>query len=362
MKNSGGNKGALFTLIVGLALNISLGVSKLVAGILSGSASVASDAANNLSDAAVSVVSIIAVAMSARAADHDHPYGHGRYEYIATFILGAVIAAVGIEAFMSGVQRAVDPVSVDFDFIVWITLGVSVAVKAFMFVFYRIRGKKSETLKAAAFDSLSDCVVTGVVLICAVAEKKTGVHIDGYASIAVSLVILVFAFRILRRVVNDLLGARPDPELVERIKAILGESELALSMHDLVINDYGEFNKIAEADIVFPSDLSFIAVHEECDRLERRVKLETGVTLSIHADPSSTDVRLAELCDGLAAAVLPFNATVHDVGIDDGKSVVRLDVALSDDAAPKTEIRDIIEAQVRAALPGFSCDISYDYM
>ncbi|MDE7464577.1 MAG: cation diffusion facilitator family transporter [Clostridiales bacterium] len=357
-------KNALITLLIGLVLNVALGVSKLVVGILAKSTSVASDAVNNLSDAAVSVVSVIAVALSARAADHDHPYGHGRYEYIATFILGAVIAAVGIEVMIDGIERAIRPETVLSGAAVWATLGASIGVKAFMAVFYALRGKKTKngTIKAAAVDSVSDAAVTSAVLVCMIIEKFTGAHIDGYASIAVSVVILVFAVRILKNVIGRLLGGRPDPQLTEKVNGILSESEHALSSHDLVINDYGETHKIAEVDVVFPAELTFVEVHAECDRLERRVEEETGVHLSIHADPLITDdERLVKIGELLSSALSAFNATAHDLGIDDCSKVVELDISLPDDKTPANEIRAIVEAQVRQVLP-YAVKIHTDYI
>lgn len=359
----GRSKRAVVTLVIGLVLNISLGVAKLVVGILAGSVSVSSDAFNNLSDSAVSLVTIIAVALAARAADYDHPYGHGRYEYIATFILGAVIVAVGAEVLISGIERAITPVDVAFDTAVWVTLGVSVAVKAFMAVFYTVRGRaqNSGAIKAAAVDSVSDALVTSVVLACAVAERFTGAHIDGYVSIAVAIVILVFALRILKDVVSRLLGARPDPELVTRVDGILTSSDNVVSTHDLIINDYGAMSKIAEVDVVFPAEMSFMDVHAECDALEKRVLEETGVRLCIHADPLITDdPTLTELCKSLGELLEAFGATAHDIAIDECKKTVVLDVRLPKSGGPIDEIRSLVEAEARR-ITGCGATITFDY-
>ncbi len=358
------SKKTLLTLIVGLALNIALGTGKLVIGLLSDSVSVASDAVNNLSDAAVSVVSAVAVALAARAADHDHPYGHGRYEYIATFVLGAVIAAVGVELFIGGVERAVNPQAVDAGIAMWAVLGASIVVKAFMAVFYFVRcgRQKSGTVKAAAVDSASDAAVTTAVLVCAVIQYKTGADIDGYVSIGVSAVVLVLAVRILKGVIGRLLGGRPDPELTQKIYGILSTSEVATSAHNLVVNDYGETNKIAEVDLVFPSDMSFLEVHAECDRLERVVLCETGVRLSVHADPLITDdARLSDITDRLAACLAAFGATAHDVALDDCNKRVELGIALPDDGAPADEIKSLATAQVRQVVP-YEVEIHTDYI
>lgn len=353
---------ALVTLIIGLALNIALGGSKLAVGLLADSAAVISDAFNNLSDFAVSFITVIAVALSARKADHDHPYGHGRYEYIATFVLGAVIVAVGLETMINGIERIAEPVDVDYDIAVFAVLGASVGVKAFMAVFYSVmeRRAKSEAIKAAAVDSASDAGVTSAVLICAIVESKTSVHIDGIASVAVSVVILIFAVRILKGVINRLLGARPDPELTEKIGGIISENERVISFHDLIINDYGTNQKIAEADVVLPADMSFSEVHAVCDELERRVHAVTGVRLSIHADPASEDDRLVELSGEICSALKNFCATAHDLSVNDETMTVEMDIVLPDDKAPINEIRGMVEAKVREKL-GYNTKIEFDF-
>ncbi len=357
------NKSALITLIVGLALNISLGVAKFVIGRLSASVSVTSDALNNLSDAAVSVVTIIAVALSARAADHDHPYGHGRYEYIAAFVLGAVVFAVGLEVLSGGIKRAITPETPEFGTAVWITLGISVGVKAFMAVFYSIRGRaeNSEAIKAAAVDSMSDAIVTSIVLICAVIERYSGAHIDGYVSIAVALFIILLAVRILRSVINRLLGARPDPALFDAINAIVTDRPEVVSAHDLIINDYGENNKIAEIDAVFPAEMSFVEVHSVCDALEKEARLKLGVRLSVHADPLLVDdARLVEMREHVEKAIGSLGASAHDMEIDDEKHTVRLDIKVPNDA-PTAELKSIAEAEIKKAVD-YDVDIDIDYI
>lgn len=354
--------GAIITLIVGLILNIGLGVSKLVAGLLAKSNSVASDGVNNLSDAAVSLMSVIAVSLAARAADHDHPYGHGRYEYIATFVLGTVIAVVGIELFKSGVERAIAPEEVETGVLVWTTLGISIGVKAFMGVFYLLRSRRNTTIKAAAVDSFSDVAVTSAVLICMIIQSKTGVDIDGYVSIGVSVIILVFAFRILKGVVARLLGARPDPDLTNKINDILSSSKLAISSHDLVINDYGENKKIAEVDLTFPADMSFVDVHAECDRIEKQALSDMGVTLSIHADPLITsDDRLVKIGTELNESLKDFGVSAHDVVIDDENKKVDVGVTIPNDKVDIDGVKNKVSEVVKSVL-NYDVELHTDFM
>lgn len=359
-----GTKNALITLSVGLALNIALGVSKFTIGVLSSSASITSDALNNISDAAVSLVTIIATALAARTADHEHPFGHGRYEYIATFAVGAGILAVGTEVFINGVERIIEPVRVEFSAAVWGTLCAAIGVKLFMAIFYFVRAAKlgSGTLKAAAVDSISDVAVTSAVLGCAIIEKYCDIRVDGYASVAISAVILLCAFGILRRTISRLLGERPDPMLYEKVREIISASQCVLSVHDLVINDYGAANKIAEADAVFPAEMTFVRVHAVCDELEREIAEKTGVRICIHADPLITDDdRLSELRPRIDRALLPFGATAHDVCIDDCKCVVGLDVHIPQAKVKSEEVIAAVQAEVQAVLP-YSVRVEIDYI
>ncbi|MCH5156029.1 MAG: cation transporter [Clostridiales bacterium] len=360
-----GTKNAVVTLAVGLALNILLGVGKLVAGVLSRSASVSSDALNNISDAAVSLVTVFAVALSSRRADHDHPFGHGRYEYIATFAVGAGILAVGAEVLSSGIKRIITPVNVDFGAIVWATLGAAIAVKSFMATMYFVRsrsGAANDTLKAAAIDSMSDAAVTTVVLCCAVAEKFTGAHIDGYASLAVGVVILVFAVKILKTTVSRLLGERPDSALYGTVRDIILSFDKVVSVHDIVINDYGAATKIAEADAEFPSDMTFVEVHAVCDRIERAVYDKTGIRLCVHADPvMSDDTRLAEIRRRVSEVLDAYGATAHDIAIDDDNKSVELDIRLPLAHSPEAEITEQVKASINTVLP-YSIDINVDYI
>ncbi len=364
MKNTR-TRNAVVTLAVGLALNISLGVLKFVAGLLAGSNSVTSDGINNLSDAAVSVVTIISTVLAGRSADHDHPYGHGRYEYIATLLLGAVIIAVGAEVLFGGIERSISPEPVEHSALMFAALGVSIAVKLIMAVMYVVRGRaaRSDTMRAAAVDSFSDAAVTTAVLICAMIEMYTGFIIDGYASIAVSVVILVMGLRIVKRTVSRLLGERPDAALFAEVTRIITSCPLVISVHDLMINDYGETYKTAEADAVFDSRLPFTEVHGACDAIEREVREVTGVRLCLHADPlQSDDERLAALRERVDGAVAAFGATAHDIEIHDDENTVTLDIAVTSDKCPTDEMIGIVSATVRAMLPSFTVNVGIDHV
>ncbi len=355
-------KTAVATLVIGLALNIILGVAKLTVGILTDYASATSDALNNISDAAVSLVTIIATALAARRADKKHPFGHGRYEYIATLVVGAGVLAVGVEVFTGGLERTVTPVNAELGIALFATLGASVAVKAFMAVFYFIRGRKtgSDTIRAACFDSISDVAVTSVVICCALIQKYAEVNIDGYVSMAVAVVILIFAFGILKRTVSRLLGERPDRGQIDGVREIIRSFPEVVSVHDIIINDYGVANKIAEADAVFPAEMSFVAVHAVCDSIERAVYEKTGIRMSVHADPLVSDERQTKIQSLLDEILGGYGATAHDLVINDEQKTVELDIEMSDCDRIEGEIKQQVSARIKTVLP-YDVIINVDY-
>lgn len=358
-------KSAVITLVIGLTLNIALGVSKLVTGMLTHASAITADALNNLSDSAVSIVTIAATALAARAADREHPFGHGRYEYIATFILGAMIVVVGIEALTSGIRRIITPVVVDYSAVLWSVLGVSIAVKAAMSVFYRLRGAKlkSDAIKAAATDSLADVIVTSTVLVCAVIESTTSVNLDGYVTLAVAVFIIVLALKILKNTIDMLLGKRPDEALSAQIYGILTGCAEIVSVHDLVINDYGVGNKIATVDAVLPSNLEFVRVHEICDTLEREVHKSVGVKLTIHADPLiENNEELSAVNARIAEVLQPLGLVCHDVYIDHENNAISFDICV-DREVPigADELIQRVKDSVAAA-SDFAVSIHLDYI
>lgn len=355
-------KTAVATLVIGLALNIILGVAKLTIGILTDYASATSDALNNISDAAVSLVTIIATALAARGADKKHPFGHGRYEYIATLVVGAGVLAVGVEVFTGGLERAITPVDAQLGIAVFATLGASVAVKAFMAAFYFVRGRKtdSETIKAACFDSVSDVAVTSVVVCCALIQRYTSVNIDGYVSMAVAIVILLCALGIIRSTVSRLLGERPDRGQIDSVREIISSFPEVLSVHDIIINDYGVANKIAEADAVFPADMSFVDVHAVCDSIEHAVFDKTGIRLCVHADPLVSDERHTNVQALLDEILSGYGVTAHDLIINDEQRTVEVDIEMSDCGGIESEIKEQVTARIKTVLP-YDVMINVDY-
>ena len=341
--------------LTGLCLNLLLGAGKLAAGIISGSVSLTTDGVNNLSDAGSSVVTISAFALSERKADKEHPYGHGRYEYIASFIIGLLIIIVGAEFLITSIKKIISPEPVNMNSLGIIILSVSIAVKFFMFVFYGAAGKKieSDALKAAAFDSLSDCFVTGVVLAAFVASKFVSFNIDGICGIFVSLAVAIGGLKIVFETMNKLLGNGSAPELEREICELVCGGDMVVGVHDLRLHDYGPNVRIG----------SVHEAHRIIDELEKRAASELQVNLVIHVDPVDvSDPELNDLRKTIRDVISRYhNSSIHELQLNKDEKNVSFHIKLPQKyEAIKTEVLSTLTASVRSLYPDFTVDVEFD--
>ena len=282
---------------VGIFLNLLLFAGKLSAGILVHSVSITADAFNNLSDAASSVITLIGFKLAGKKADRDHPFGHGRVEYIAGLLISISIIMVGADLAKSSLDRIVSPVQTVFSGAAAAVLAASIAVKLYMFCYNRNLAEAidSVALRSTAMDSISDCAATSAVLLCQCMSAKLGLHLDGWCGLAVSLFILHTGIRSAFDTVSPLLGQAPDPALTSKIEEIVLHTEGILDMHDLMIHDYGPGHQIVSLHAEIPSDFSLVHAHEIIDRLETRLDSELGVMSVIHMDPVDSKDHQAHL-------------------------------------------------------------------
>ena len=275
------------TSAVGIICNIALAASKITVGALFGLVSVMADGFNNLSDCGSSVVSFVSFFIAEKPADEKHPYGHRRFEYIAAMITGFLVLFLAVELFRSSIDKiAVGEIS-DPSIIVYIVLAVSVTVKCAMFIFYRIMAAKlnADALRAAATDSLCDCIATTAVIIGIIILQFTGFPADGYMGIAVALFIVWQGVKILFEAGSKLLGQAPDKELLEKIKqCVLGE-EGVLGIHDLHVYSYGNGVYFATVHVEMDAETPAIQSHSVLDNIELKIKNDLGVMLTAHLDP-----------------------------------------------------------------------------
>lgn len=317
--------------MVGIVLNILLFAGKFLAGVLSNSIAITADAFNNLSDAGSSVVTLFGFKLAEQKPDSEHPFGHGRMEYLAGLIVSAVILMMGFELVKDSIDKILHPTEVTFSLVVLVILIVSILVKCYM-AFYNFRyGKRFEsaTLKATATDSLSDCVSTGVVLLATIIGHFTDVQIDGFCGIAVGILIFVAGINAARETLNPLLGQPPEPEFVEQIESMVLEfdRDAIIGIHDLIVHDYGPGRRIISLHAEVPAEGDMLQLHDVIDNLEMKFRQELGCLTTIHMDPIvTTDERIKDLKEKTNELILAIGEklSLHDFRVVFGDTHINL--------------------------------------
>lgn len=277
----------IFSGYVGIAVNILLFVLKLSVGILSGSVAIAADAVNNLSDAGSGVVTVFGFKLSSKPADSGHPFGHGRIEYVAGVIVSIIIIAVGLDFLKESILKIFSPDEIKMNqLLIWLIAG-SLLFKIWLFFFYRHIGKKihSDTIKAAAVDSLSDTICTSVVIAAAVSAEYTTFPVDGCAGTVVALLVLFSGVKVLRETSNPLLGEPPSAELVEELRTKLLQCRGIRGVHDVIMHNYGpnQYFATAHAEVDLKEDI--LQVHDMLEAAEVEIGKNMPVHLLLHCDP-----------------------------------------------------------------------------
>ena len=353
---------------LGIILNILLFGIKLFAGIISGAISITSDAFNNLTDAASSLISLIGFRMSEQKADKDHPFGHGRFEYISGFIVSMLIILVGFELGKSSVEKIISPETVEFSIVAVIILAVSIAVKAYM-AFYNFRiGRKisSAAMRATATDCLSDCIATSAVLVSLIIAKVFSVNIDAYCGHAVSGFIMFSGLRSAKETIDPLLGGAPDGEYIQRITDIVYSYGEVKGIHDLIVHDYGPGRTMISLHAEVSADADLLETHDMIDNIEKELRSRLHCDAVIHLDPIVTDDEVVNAVRAKVAALVTCvdaRLTIHDFRMVTGPThtnvifdvVVPFELKKSED-----EIREAMETIVRSIDGNYFAVINID--
>ncbi|MBP3387589.1 MAG: cation transporter [Clostridia bacterium] len=315
--------------VLGIFLNVVLFAIKMIAGTISGSIAVTADAFNNLSDAFSSFITLIGFKLADQKPDADHPFGHGRFEYISGFIVSGVILLMGFELIKSSIGKIISPESVEFGLVPAVILLVSVMIKLYMFFYNRGVGKKidSASMKAVATDSVSDAIATSVVFISMIVGHFTSLAIDGYCGIAVAIFIFIAGFRTAKETIDLLLGQPPEKEFVEQIEAIVRSSPNVVGIHDLIVHNYGPGRVIISLHAEVPADGNILELHDEIDNVERTLGKSLGCEAVIHMDPIDTrDEKTLEAKEAALSAIRSIDEriTLHDFRIVSGPTHTNL--------------------------------------
>lgn len=313
----------------GIVLNILLFLGKLIAGILSGGISVIADAFNNLSDAGSSIMTFVGFKMAGMPADSEHPYGHGRMEYVSGIIISFIIMMMGFELGKSSVEKILSPEKSEFSILAVSVLGASLLVKLWMALFNTKLGRKidSATMKAAAADSLSDCISTSVVIICMFIQLFSGFELDSYAGIVVALFILYTGFNTFKDSLTPLLGAKPKKELVEEIENTVMNYDGIVGVHDLMVHDYGVGRMVISLHAEISSKTDIMLAHELIDLIEDDLREKYRCSVTIHMDPVVVDDQKADEVKKVVLDIIKnidSSLTIHDFRITDGVSRINV--------------------------------------
>ncbi len=358
-----------FAGIVGIICNLILFSVKLLAGIVSGSISIIADAFNNLSDMGSSAVTLFGFKLASKPADPDHPYGHGRFEYIAAFIVSGFILVMGFELLKSSVEKIINPSALEFGTLSIIILIVSILFKFWMFLFNRKIGKTitSDVILATAKDSLNDSITTLAILISVIIMKTTGINIDAFIGAAMSLFILWSGFKSAKETLDPLLGEPLDEETAKNIeKEIMAFGFLGI--HDLLAHNYGPGRCFASVHVEVPANTDIVKCHEQIDICEKVVFERTGVMLTIHMDPVETDNEKLNQARSVIAEkikVIHPDLSIHDFRMtpkSDERTNLIFDVVIpAGFEREKQDIRRQIEDIAVSIDPTYRCVITFDY-
>lgn len=303
--------------MIGIVFNLLLFGAKIAVGLIGNSLTVVADAVNNLSDSGSSVVTLFGFKLSSRPADKEHPFGHARYEYVSGLVVAFLVLAIGVLLAKSSVEKMITPEVVNVTTLTYVVLALSIGIKVFLALLNRNFGKAidSAPLMASAADARNDILSTLTVLIATVVIDTTGVNLDAYFGLAVSVFIVVSAVKLIRESIDPILGTRPDPDQVRLIREKLLSYPHVRGIHDLMIHNYGAANCFAVVHVEIPADTDLMEAHDMIDDIELDFKKNLGIHLTIHYDPIVTDdPELNAILQKVSAVIasLDQNLTMHD--------------------------------------------------
>ena len=356
--------------IVGIFCNVFLFAVKFTVGLVLGSVSVTADAFNNLSDAGSSVIGFVGVKMAEKPADADHPFGHGRMEYIAALVVSFLVIEVGFTFLKDSVGRVRNPEEMSFSAVSVCILLLSIAVKLWLGLFNRKLGERidSKVMKAVFTDAMGDVVTTGATIFSLVFFGATGINIDGFVGAGVALVVMWAGIGIARDTLEPLIGEAIDPEEYEKIKSFVESYDGIEGTHDLIVHNYGPGRSMASIHAEVPNNVDIEKSHEIIDRIERDAGKNLGIFLVIHMDPIETRdesvleirQRTAEILDELDPA-----CSLHDFRVDPGEGQVNLIfdmvIPIEYDEKMRKELPQRLAERVKEIDPRYQCVITVDY-
>ena len=355
--------------MVGIISNLILCIFKIGAGVIFNSIAILSDGINNLADASGSLITLIGFKLAGRKADKQHPYGHGRTEYLTGLIVSVMVLAIGVSLLKTSIEKTINPEPLEFSILTIIVLVVAIAIKLWQTNFNVSIGKiiDSDSLLATAADSRNDVISTSAVLLSVIIGKFANINIDGPVGIIVALFILWSGIGLVKETIAPILGQAPDPELVQAIEDIVMADDYSLGIHDLIVHDYGPGRLFASLHIEVDGEKSVYEIHDRIDNLEYQVYTELGVLLTIHMDPVDTKdpivFRAKEYLEEIVRDIEGVSS-FHDVRAVSGPTHINIvydivkefDCKLSD-----KELQDIFQTRMKKFDSKFITVMSIDH-
>lgn len=352
--------------VISILCNLFLCVIKLIAGTLSNSISIQADAFNNLSDAGSNVATLLGFQLATKQPDSDHPYGHGRYEYIMGLVISFLIFVVAFSSFKESISKIIEPNKVVYHHVTLVILIVSLVVKLFMAYLNNELGKRidSPSLKGAGKDSLNDCVSTLATLVSILFNQYA---IDGYIGIFVSIFVFSAGVDVFNDTVNPLLGQAPDPKLLQEIEAYVLSHERVIGVHDLMIHDYGPSRMFVTLHAEVKADEDILEAHDLIDSIERELSKKFHCLTTIHMDPIDvSNERTNEIREKVEQIIVNINSeySIHDFRIVSGKTHTNLifDVVLpAHDRSDEKQLKQKIYKEIKTIDPNFYGVVQIDH-
>jgi len=356
---------------VGLIANVLLSVLKLTIGFLISSISVTADGINNLSDAASSIISIIGFKLSNMPADKEHPYGHGRIEYITALMVAFMVILVGFQFIQTSYKRIVNPLAVKFEIFSFIILIISISVKIWLSIFYKDLGQKidSSVLKATSSDALGDVLTTSVVVVSIVIGRYTALPIDGFMGILVSLLIMYNGFNLVKDTISPLIGEAPNEGLIKSIYDDVLNYEHITGAHDLVVHTYGVGRTMATIDVEFPAYIDNITIHDVIDSMEREIGEQYNLTLVVHMDPLGPESKERYQLRKEVKEILKENPaikSIHDFQIleNNNEKTIEFHLVVNGNKMSKNTTDEIIKEEIEKEIvnryKNMNCNVIVD--
>ncbi len=354
---------------VGIACNVALSGAKIAIGLMINSIAITADAVNNLSDAASSIITVIGFKITNKPADREHPFGHGRIEYISAMVVSFMVILAGFEFLKSSFDRVRNPEVVKFDIIPFSVLLLSIGVKVWLSRFYKKIGRKigSKAMEASAADSLSDVTATSVVALSLLASLWTTFPFDGYVGLLVSALIIYSGISLTKDTLNPLLGEAPEPEFIRSITEKVLSYDGIIGIHDMIVHNYGPGRCIVSLHAEIPASMDIMKAHDVIDLAEQEISEEMDIHMVIHMDPLNTDDKVVQKTQEQITELIKEiheELTIHDfriVGGEDHKNLIfDMVVPFEYDEKMARDLSNKVAREIKAKYPECNAIIYID--